>query len=100
MGRAMRRLVTLLAVTFALVAAAPSAGAPADPALRQVRSFALALGSGNLDGDVVGRFAPFDLVVVDGEEARRSQLRALRGHGKLVLAYLSIGTIEPGRSWY
>ncbi len=70
------------------------------PKLRGVESFAFALGTGNLGGDVTARFAPFDLVVVDGEEARSSQVRALRAQGKVVLAYLSVGTIERGRFWY
>lgn len=100
MGR--RLLITAAAVALLLVTA-PSAGAsdppPAKP-LRGLQSFAFAIGSGDLDGDVAARLAPYDLVVVDGEEARRSQVRALRRSGKVVLAYLSVGTIEPGRSWY
>lgn len=82
------------------IAACGSSAATTHPKLQPVQSFAFALGSGNLDGDVTSRFAPFDLIVVDGEEARGSQVRALRARGKVVLAYLSVGTIEPGRSWY
>ena len=89
-----------LAVAGLAVTACGSSAAPRHPKLEDVRSFAFALGSGNLDGDVTSRFAPFDLVVVDGEEARSSQVRALRAQGKVVLAYLSVGTIEPGRFWY
>lgn len=65
-----------------------------------MHSFAFAIGSGDLNGDVSRRLAPFDLVVVDGEEATAAQVRALRARGTVVLAYLSVGTIEPGRSWY
>jgi hypothetical protein len=39
-------------------------------------------------------------VVVDGEEATAGQVASLRRAGKLVLGYLDVGTIEPGRSWY
>lgn len=91
---------TALGATALSVAACGSQAAPRDARLQEVDSFAFALGSGNLDGDLTGRFAPFDLVVVDGEEAHASQVRALRARGKLVLAYLSVGTIEPGRFWY
>jgi hypothetical protein len=102
--RADRRARPAIAIATATLAvlllAAPVDAAPRDPRLQQVRSFAFGLGSGNLDGDVSARFAPFDLVVVDGQEARRSQVQALRGAGKLVLGYLSVGTIEPFRPWY
>jgi len=40
------------------------------------------------------------LVVVDGEEATREEVGAVRARGTLVLGYLSIGTIEKWRSWY
>jgi uncharacterized protein (TIGR01370 family) len=39
-------------------------------------------------------------VVLDGQEASASQVGALRRAGKLVLAYLDVGTIEPYRPWY
>ena len=39
-------------------------------------------------------------MVVDGEEAKATQVAALHAQGKLVLAYVSVGTIEPGRPWY
>ena len=39
-------------------------------------------------------------MIVDGEEATRGQLAALHGEGKLVLGYISVGTIERGRGWY
>ncbi|MFL5850250.1 MAG: endo alpha-1,4 polygalactosaminidase, partial [Solirubrobacteraceae bacterium] len=48
----------------------------------------------------LSRLAGFDLVVLDGEDAPRRDVRRLRARGKLVLGYLSVGTIEPGRSWY
>src|SRR3712207_2949877 len=87
---------------LALVVALLSLCSPAsaDRSLDGVRSWAPALGSGSLDGDVRARFAPFDLVVVDGEEATRAQVAALRADGKIVLGYLSVGTIENYRSWY
>ena len=53
-----------------------------------------------VSGDYLRRLEPFDLVVVDGAEARRSQVRALRERGKVVLAYVSVGTIERYRPWY
>ena len=97
-GTARRLLVTgTLAVALGLAAAASTA---APPRLAAVRSWAFAIGSGNLAGDIRARYAPFDLVVVDGEEATTAQVGALRAHGTIVLAYLDVGTIEPGRSWF
>ncbi len=48
----------------------------------------------------MARLAPYDLVVVDGESARRGRIAQLRARGSIVLGYLSVGTIEPYRSWY
>lgn len=87
---------------MALVVADPAAAVakPVAQPLRGLAGFAFAIGSGDLDDDVTARLAPYDLVVLDGAEARRSQVRALRRRHKVMLAYLSVGTIEPGRSWY
>ena len=98
MGR--RRLLAVAAALAFAWAASPADAVPKDPRLQQVRSWAFGIGSGNLRGDVAARFAPYDLVVVDGEEAKAAQVAALHAQGKLVLAYVSVGTIEPGRPWY
>ena len=50
--------------------------------------------------DVADRLGEFDLVVIDGELARRDEIAALRSGGSTVLGYLSVGTIERWRSWY
>jgi uncharacterized protein (TIGR01370 family) len=42
----------------------------------------------------------YDLVVIDGEEAGRERVAELRAGGAIVLAYVSVGTIERWRSWY
>jgi hypothetical protein len=80
------------AILFSLLFAAPASAAPLD----DVRSFALALGA----RQPVERLAAYDLVVVDGEETPRSDVRRLRRSGTVVLGYLSVGTIERGRGWY
>ncbi len=96
-----RALAVAALVVLALGACAESATtAPKSPLLTQVKTFAFALGSGNMRGDVGARFAAYDLVVADSDEASRADIRALRARGKLVLGYLSIGTIEKYRSWY
>ncbi|MGH2952612.1 MAG: endo alpha-1,4 polygalactosaminidase [Solirubrobacterales bacterium] len=98
------RLGTLVAVaaiaagTIAFAAAPEGGGAGEQP-----RSFAFAIGNGMLAGgapEVAERLGEFDLVVVDGELARVEEVEALRGRGAIVLAYLSVGTIEEWRSWY
>jgi endo-alpha-1,4-polygalactosaminidase (GH114 family) len=85
------------AVLGAALATAPSHGSPR---LERARTFAFALGDGALRGDYLRRFGPYDLVVVDGAETRSVQVRALRARGKVVLGYLSVGTVERGRSWF
>lgn len=67
------------------------------------RSFAFAIGNGNLSGgpaDVAARLGVYDLVVVDGELATAEEVAALRAQQTTVLAYLSVGTIEKWRSWF
>ena len=73
---------------------------PPAAALPGVDSWAFAIGSGQLRRGAVRRLSRFDLVVVDGQEARPRLVRRLRARGTIVLAYLSVGTIEPGRPWY
>jgi uncharacterized protein (TIGR01370 family) len=70
-----------------------------DPRLAGVETFALALGVPLGDDATAARLAPFDLVVLDGEGATRELVDALHADGGLVLGYLSVGTIEPWRSW-
>ena len=48
----------------------------------------------------MARLAPYDLVVVDGELTGAGRVAQLRAGGTIVLGYLSVGTIEPFRSWY
>jgi len=77
--------------------------APRNEELADVGSWAFAIGDGALEGppeDVAARLGIFDLVVIDGEEATVQQIAALADGGTLVLAYLSVGTVEPWRSWY
>ncbi len=101
-----RRWVTL-AVVLGVVAAAVGAGCQQDPAhpnvdhprLRDVRSFALALGVDPLDTAALDRLGRYDLVVVDGS-ATATQVAGLHRRGALVLGYLSVGTVEPYRPWY
>ena len=92
----------MVALAACLLSLRPACGEASSGAerLADVRSFAFAIGDGALEGDVTRRLAPFDQVIVDGAEARTAQVRALRAQGKVVLAYLSVGTIERYRSWY
>ncbi len=98
--RPILRALALTAVVASILGAAPAGAAVDDPRLAAADSFAFAIGTGDLDGDVAARYRAYDLVVVDGEEPTRAQVSAIRGSGAVVLAYLSVGTIERGRSWY
>jgi polysaccharide biosynthesis protein PelA len=93
-------LVIVLAVLALILWASEARSAPRDPRLAGVADFAFALG-GDVDSDAeVSRLAPYDLVVVDGELTGRGRVAQLRAGGAIVLGYLSVGTIEPFRSWY
>jgi uncharacterized protein (TIGR01370 family) len=92
-------LITLAVLALALWAS-EARSAPSDPRLMQVESFAFALGF-DVDADAeVARLAPYDLVIVDGELTPPTRVAQLRAAGAVVLGYLSVGTIEPYRSWY
>jgi uncharacterized protein (TIGR01370 family) len=94
------RVFSIAATLVALLLAIPSAYAvPRAPRLRAVRTWAFAIGDGDLRGNLTERYSSYDLVVLDGQEATRAQVLALRRAGKVVLAYLDVGTIEPGRPW-
>ena len=88
-----------LSLAVGLVVVGAAAAAPRNPRLRSVHTWAFAIGDGDLAGNLVTRYAAYDLVVLDGQEATAGQVRALRRAGKLVLAYLDVGTIEKGRPW-
>jgi polysaccharide biosynthesis protein PelA len=93
----------LTAIALAVTAAATLGGGAARAGDGGPQSFAFAIGAGNLAGGptaVSERLGRFGLVVVDGEEASRDEVAALRAGGTLVLGYLSVGTIEKWRSWY
>ncbi len=71
-----------------------------DQRLTSVRSFAFALGVDCNNKKVLNSLSNYDLVVIDAEEASAKSIKTLRQRGVIVLGYLSIGTIEPYRSWY
>ena len=93
-GLACLALAAALAIT-----GRSGAGVPAP----EPQSWAFAIGNGTLagpPGEVGDRYAGFDIVVVDGEEASASEVTAVADTGATVLAYLSVGTIERWRSWF
>ncbi len=93
-------LLLTLAVLAIVLWASEADGAPRDPRLAGVEEFAFALGI-DVDSDAeVARLAPYDLVIVDGELTAAGRVAQLRAGGSIVLGYLSVGTIEPFRSWY
>ncbi len=97
-----RTYTTAIAIVLAVfLLGAPAASAtPRAKRLRSIHTWAFAIGTGELSGDLVKRYADYDLLVLDGQEASARQVRALRHAGKLVLAYLDVGTIEASRPWF
>ena len=63
-------------------------------------SFALALGVDADQADTIAALRGYDLVVVDGQGTSAEAVEALQRGGARVLAYLSAGTVEPGRPWF
>lgn len=98
----MGRLPAIAASALACLAAVATPSG-ADAPVQRPASFAFAIGNGNLSGgpdQVAERLGDFGLVVVDGELATAEEVAALRASGAIVLAYVSVGTIEKWRSWY
>lgn len=93
------RLIVGLAALVAFLAACATDSATKDRRLRAVESWAFAIGDG-ARAKVLRRPGAFDLVVVDGEDVSRAEVRKLRRHGTIVLGYVSVGTIENYRWWY
>ena len=98
----MRRVCAALLVSLAVMPMlVPQAqGTPANPRLTGVQNFAFGLGLDANDPAVLAQLERYDLVVVDGEQTKPSSVARLRAAGAVVLGYLSVGTIEPFRSWY
>ena len=102
---AMRKAFVPLLTLAAALAVAPAAGAGGadDPLLADAEAFAFGIGNGMLKGGPVQtaeRLGDYDVVVVDGQEAGADDIAALHSEGAVVLAYLSVGTIEKWRPWY
>lgn len=90
----------LLLELFLMIFCAATASALPSDRLEQVKNFAYAAGPGAFEGDYISRLGKFDLVIVDAEEATSRQVRELKSRGVIVLGLLTVGTIEPWRSWY
>jgi polysaccharide biosynthesis protein PelA len=94
------RLIAAVACGALLAVTSPVAAGVGDPRLSTVETFALAIGDSQDTPQTRDRLARHDLVVIDGETAPSALIDHLRDRGVIVLGYLSVGTIEPGRSWY
>lgn len=102
MSRLAARLVPAALAATVLALAGPT-GAVAAPSTKQrlqaAKTFVPALGI-TLNGTNIRRLAARDLVVVDGDDATSGQVQRLRAKGAIVLAYLSVGSVESWRSWF
>jgi uncharacterized protein (TIGR01370 family) len=101
---------TITPTTAPPTTAAPTTAPPTTPAptttiaaatsirgrLAQAKTFALALGS-TFDANTLGQY---NVVVVDGEDTQEQLITALHAKGTIVLAYVSVGTLEPYRPWF
>ena len=98
-------VISMTLIIATLLAACSGSGSSPNPgpdaaAKDAPRSFALALGVDAADPAVQRALAGYDLVVVDGSSTPKAAVRRLQRQGAKVLAYLSVGTLEPGRPWF
>jgi polysaccharide biosynthesis protein PelA len=91
-------LVASLAIWLTAISSAEAT--TTDPRLFGVHSWAFGLGLDANNPAVLGALSGYDLVVVDGELTRLASVARLHQAGAVVLGYLSVGTIEPFRSWF
>jgi uncharacterized protein (TIGR01370 family) len=77
---------------------APTQGptqAPARQRIKSIQSYVVYYGSGRVDD-----LARYDLAIVQPETLTAEELADLHSRGTLVVAYLSVGEVEPDRPWY
>jgi uncharacterized protein (TIGR01370 family) len=89
----------LVLLVMGLLCTFPKISSADQPTLSEAKSFAFAIGVDDIDA-ALELLKQYDLVIVDGENATAEQVAALQGSDAIVLAYLSVGTIERGRSWF
>lgn len=98
--RRRRPALLLRALVLALLLALVAAGCGTDEDGASDPSFALALGVDANEPAIIESLSGYRVVVVDGEGTRADAVAALQADGATVLAYLSAGTVEPGRPWF
>jgi len=101
-GRRFFNSITFFSVIFILWLFLNAAeGEPKYYSGNTISSFCFAIGekalSSSKNRDVLSRCS---LLVVDGETVSSRVLQQLKAKDAIVLAYISVGTIEPFRSWY
>ena len=102
-----RVVPTVLALLTMAIAPGVASGAAAQKTplsltqqqLRVAETFVPALGV-ELTKTNISRLSRRDLVVVDGELTTASQVKRLQANGAIVLAYLSVGSVESWRTWF
>jgi uncharacterized protein (TIGR01370 family) len=89
----MRRLFSGLLLTLVLV----GCGTPASTRerLKTIENYIVYYGTGRVDD-----LARYDLSIVQPDTLTSEELARLKAQGKLVVAYLSVGEVEPRRPWY
>jgi len=72
-------------------ATSSTTGADAHARIKYIRSFVTYYGAGRL-----GALARYDLAIIQPSTLTPDEVRELRGRGTLVVAYLTIGEVDPG----
>ena len=69
--------------------------APARQRIKSIQSYVVYYGTGRVDD-----LARYNLAIIQPDTLTAEELSALRSRGTLIVAYLSVGEVEPDRPWY
>ncbi|MCA9836305.1 MAG: endo alpha-1,4 polygalactosaminidase [Trueperaceae bacterium] len=82
-------LIGLLLAGFIARAQTPSAH------FQDIKNYMIFYGQGQLD-----QLVKYDLVIIQPDSLSQPELHRLKAEGTLIVAYLSLGEVEPQRPWY
>jgi len=105
-GMRMWWMMGLAAVCILIVMSRGSANAEPTPTparspenlrerIKSIRNYTIYYGKGRLDD-----LARFDLAIIQPDTLTPEELKTLKARSTLVVAYLSVGEVEPTREWY
>jgi uncharacterized protein (TIGR01370 family) len=105
MQRGSGKLVAILILISALAVAGcteknnsavnTSANTPTQKGLLNIKSYAVYYGQDEID-----KLSKYDLVILEPDNYSKDEIENLKANGTIVLAYLSVGEVNSGRSYF